>query len=157
VSFFTDLLSGGGDLHRSIVPRELRNLAPKEIQPGGFNPGRDYLGIDLDGTLAQEAMAKARAAQAQQQAAAQSQFNQSANAPIPGLLGMAPPPAAIPGLIAPRQNQIQDQQQQPSPFSPMGPYGQIAAQMAGLLGNRGFVDPNDPKNQPGPMYRPPGK
>jgi hypothetical protein len=165
VSFFTDILQGGPELHRDITPSWARNLAPKEIQPGGFNPGRDWFGIDLDGSLAAEQVRKARERALAQQTAAQGQFNQSANVPIPGLTGMAPP-SAVPGLLGGGLNQIQDPigpnpigPQQPGPqqaFTVFGPYGNQAAQMAGLLG-RQFVDPNGPKAPGFPRYRPPGK
>lgn len=167
MGFFTDILSGGGNLYRQVVPREIRNAVPKEISPGGFNPGRDWLGVDLDGSLAKEAAAKQAAQQAQQASMYDQQFAQSANAPIPGLLGMSNPQGPmIAGLLAQHQpglNQVQDRQQgaTPTPFQPMGPYGMQAAQMAGLLGNRGFVDPrmdpNNPKYMPNPRNRPPGK
>lgn len=46
MGFFKDLLSGGGHLYKKVAPKELRNLAPKEIQPGGFDPARDFAGFD---------------------------------------------------------------------------------------------------------------
>lgn len=161
MGFFTDMLSGGGDLYNSLTPKELRRMIPREIQPGGFNPGRDWLGVDLDGSLAAEALMKSKQQAAAQQQAANSSFEQSANAPIPGmsggLLGGGAPLVA--GLMNPHQTQI-PQPQQPSQFQPQGPYGQQAAQMAGLLG-RGFVDPrldpNNPKRPPLPLLRPTGK
>lgn len=159
MSFLTDILSGGGNLYRHIVPREIRNLVPKEISPGGFNPGRDYLGVDLDGTLAKEAALKQQQQQTQQQQMYDQQFAQSAGAQIPGLLGMAPPASPLPGLLGhqPGLNQVQGPTPATrTPFQPLGPYGIQAAQMAGLLG-RPFIDPNDPKSPNGPRTRPPGK
>lgn len=164
MGFFTDMLSGGGDLYNSVTPKELRRMIPREIQPGGFNPGRDWLGVDLDGSLAAEAMRKAQAQTMAQQQGAQQAFDQSANAPIPGLtgpttglLGGPSPQAGVvtAGLMNPHQTQLQEPlPQQPAPFQPQGPYGQQAAQMAGLLSGRGFVPP-PPQGQPQDPNMPP--
>jgi len=140
-SFFQDMLSGGGNLYRHIVPREIRNLVPKEISPGGFNPGRDWFGMDLDGSLTDEAKAKEAQRIAAENAYGQSMFNQSATMPIPGVTGpatpMQPPPAT--GLLGgqgPTLREIPNSQQPVAQFQPMGPYGETAMQMAGLLQRR---------------------
>lgn len=72
MGFFRDILGGGGDLYRSITPKELRGLAPKEIQPGGFDPARDFLGYDIKANPERDAMI----ARQQEADAAQQAFNQ---------------------------------------------------------------------------------
>lgn len=156
MSFFTDILSGGGNLYRDVTPSWFRNLAPREIQPGGFNPGRDYLGVDLDGSLAAEQVQRARAAAQAQQQQANASFQQSANAPIPGVTGPTSAGLTVAGLLGGAGlHQIQDQNQpqrpEQPPFVPYGPYGQQAAQMAGLLGG---YRPLDPKRPQYPIVRP---
>lgn len=167
MGFFKDILSGGGDLHKKIMPKELRKMGIKEIEPGGFDPARDWFGFDIKANPERDAML----ARQQQMQAAQGAFDQGpmgipgVNAPtgggemIPGLLGRPFEPPSPPGLT-----EIPNQQQPVAQFQPQGPYGQTAMQMAGLLAQP-QADPNlpggllgDPRKRPlVPRYRPNGK
>lgn len=56
MGFFKSLLNGGGSIHKKIAPKELRKLGPKEIQPGGFDPAKKYMGFDATGEAFQHAL-----------------------------------------------------------------------------------------------------
>jgi hypothetical protein len=118
LNFVKDMMSGGGDLNKHIVPKEIRNAAPKELQPGGFDPARDWLGYDIKANPARDARVKDQ----QATAAALAAYNQGAPAFRGGgmgpQMGMAPP-QSIPsqgGLLSAPQFQ--------------GPYNQQALQLA---------------------------
>lgn len=148
MSFFQDLIAGRGKLHESITPSWLRRAVPKELQPNGLMPARDWFGMDLDGSLKKAAQAQEAQRIATEQAYGQGLFNQGATMPIPGVTGptmpmqpptMQPPPAT--GLLGgppqdPTLREIPNQQQPVSQFQSQGPYGDTAMLMAGLLPRR---------------------
>lgn len=150
MSFFQDLIAGRGKLHEAITPSWLRKAVPKELQPNGFMPARDWFGIDGDGSLKAAAQAKEQQRVAAEQAYGQNLFNSAGSMPVPGVTGPTTSSMMIPGLLAPPPqpqgegpppNQLSRQQQPVGQFQPQGPYGRQALMMAGLLGQEAPIDP----------------
>lgn len=140
MSFFQDLIAGRGELHESVTPSWLRKAAPKELQPNGFMPLRDWFGIDGDGSLKAAAKAKEQQRIAAEQAYGQSLFNQAGSMSVPG--ATAQMNAVVPGLLSPppqqpepTPNEMSTEQQPVGEFYPLGPYAIQAMQMSGLLGD----------------------
>lgn len=125
MSFFQDLIAGRGKLHEAITPSWLRKAAPKELQPNGFMPARDWFGIDGDGSLKAAAQAQEAQRIAAEQAYGQNLFNQAGTMAVPGVTGPMSAGAGIPGLLGkPQQemqaNQLGNQQQPVGDFQPTG-------------------------------------
>lgn len=128
MGFFSDILTGGYNLHKKVVPKEIRKWEPRELQPGGLNLS---LGIDVDGSLARAQKAKLDQQEAEMRAKYQGLFDQGAALPqsqAPNIAPMGPavPPSGAYGLLA------QQQATTPTPMTPPvnGPYGLLAQQAA---------------------------
>jgi hypothetical protein len=124
--FVKDMMSGGGDLNKHIVPGEIRKMAPKELQPGGFDPAKKWLGYDIKADPAHDA----KIADRRETADALAAYNQGAPQFRGGQMGMSgPQQIQMPG----QQGQIPQQGGLLGPgFHAVGPYGQQAQQLAGL-------------------------
>lgn len=127
MGFFSDILTGGYNLHKKVVPKEIRKWEPRELQPGGLNLS---LGIDVDGSLERAQKAKLDQQEAEMRAKYQGLFDQGQPLPpqAPAVAPMAPvaPPSGAYGLLA------QQQATTPTPMTPQGngPYGLLAQQAA---------------------------
>jgi hypothetical protein len=116
--FVKDMMSGGGDLNKHIVPAEIRRAAPKELQPGGFDPAKQWLGYDIKADPAHDAKVADRKGTADALAAYNQGAPQFRGAPQVGMSGPQQIPQQMPGLLTPG-------------FHAVGPYGQQAQQLAG--------------------------
>jgi hypothetical protein len=85
--FVKDMMSGGGDLNKHIVPGEIRKMAPKELQPGGFDPAKKWLGYDIKADPAHDA----KIADRRETADALAAYNQGAPQFRGGQMGMSGP------------------------------------------------------------------